>query len=95
MRINVTEARSKLPELLERVSEGEEVTLTRHGIPVAVLVKPDRLRPRRAAAVMKKAEELHQMLLAARDKPLSDGGLISREWGEELIAEIRRDRDSE
>jgi prevent-host-death family protein len=63
MRISVSEARGKLPALLERVGDGEEVTLTRHGVPVAVLVRPDALRARRAAAALKMAEELHEMLL--------------------------------
>ncbi len=95
MRINVTEARSRLPELIERVSRGEEVTLTRHGAPVAVLVKPEALRPRRAAAAFNQAEELHHMLEEARDQPLSQHGVMSAERAEELIAAIRRDRDEE
>ena len=95
MRMSVSEARAKLPELLDRVGEGEEVTLTRHGVAVAVLVRPGALRARRAEAAFRKAEELHQMLLEARDKPLSDEGLLPAEYAEELIADIRRDRDAD
>jgi hypothetical protein len=29
--LTVTEARSILPELLDRVADGEEITITRHG----------------------------------------------------------------
>jgi prevent-host-death family protein len=94
VRITVTEARGKLPELLDRVGEGEEITLTRHGVPVAVLVRPDALRTRRAAAAFKKAEELHAMMIEARGKPLSPEGVLSPERAEELIAEIRRGRDA-
>lgn len=41
------EAKTHLPQLLERVARGERITITRHGVPVAVLVpapaaeKPD------------------------------------------------------
>ena len=34
------------------------------------------------------------MLLEARGKPLSPDGVMSAERAEELIAEIRRDRDA-
>ena len=94
MRISVSEARSKLPELLDRVGEGEEITLTRHGVPVAVLVRPDALRTRRAAAAFKKAEEIGDMLRQARERPPRDKGGLSVEYAESLIAEIRRDRDA-
>ena len=40
----------------ERVAAGEEITLTRHGEPVAVLVRPDSLRRRRAAAAYRQAD---------------------------------------
>ena len=93
MRISVSEARSKLAELLDRVGDGEEVTLTRHGVPVAVLVRPDVLRPRRAAAAYAMADEIARRMHEARKRPLSRRGSMSAERAEELIAEIRRDRD--
>jgi prevent-host-death family protein len=40
MKINVKEARSKLSLLLDRVEEGEEIIITRHGKEIARLVKP-------------------------------------------------------
>ena len=39
--ITVTEAQKCLPELVDRVQAGEEVTLTRDGQPVAHMVRPD------------------------------------------------------
>lgn len=39
--MTISEARAALPEVLDRVAEGEEVTITRHGRPVAVVVRPD------------------------------------------------------
>ena len=40
------EAKTHLPQLLERVARGEEVLITRHGKPVARLVPTTRTRPR-------------------------------------------------
>jgi prevent-host-death family protein len=31
------EAKTHLPALLDRVAKGEEITITRHGVPIAVL----------------------------------------------------------
>ena len=36
--IGVSEAKKRFSELLERVSRGEKITITRHGAPTAVLV---------------------------------------------------------
>ena len=35
------EAKTHLPKLLERVLKGERITITKHGVPVAVLQPPD------------------------------------------------------
>jgi prevent-host-death family protein len=32
------QAKTHLPELLERVAKGERITITKHGVPVAMLV---------------------------------------------------------
>ncbi|MFZ2631277.1 MAG: type II toxin-antitoxin system prevent-host-death family antitoxin [Desulfosalsimonadaceae bacterium] len=39
--IGAYEAKTHLPKLLERVSKGERITITKHGVPVAVLLPPD------------------------------------------------------
>ena len=94
--MSVSEARAALPSLLTQVEAGEEVTLTRHGKAVAVLVRPDVLRRRRNAELFAKADAIGKMLEEARKRPLPDlttGGL-SQEFGEELIAEIRAGRDA-
>jgi prevent-host-death family protein len=36
--IGAFEAKTHLSELLERVSRGEKITITRHGVPTALLV---------------------------------------------------------
>lgn len=36
--VGAYEAKTHLPQLLDRVSKGERITITRHGVPVAVLM---------------------------------------------------------
>lgn len=38
--VGAYEAKTKLSELLDRVAAGESVTITRHGVPVAVMCPP-------------------------------------------------------
>jgi PHD/YefM family antitoxin component YafN of YafNO toxin-antitoxin module len=93
--MTVSEARAALPEVLNRVADGEEITITRHGRPVAVIVRPDILWSRsHASDLLEQAERLNEMLRAAAGSPRSPGG-ISVEYAEELVAAIRADRDAE
>ena len=39
-RIGAYEAKTHLPRLLDEVANGETITITKHGVPVAVLVPP-------------------------------------------------------
>jgi len=48
MEVNIHEAKTQLSRLLRRVAEGEEITISRAGVPVARLVavpRVERLRP--------------------------------------------------
>jgi prevent-host-death family protein len=47
LEVGVHEAKSTLSELLRRVAAGEEVTITRSGEPVAMIVPVPRRGPRR------------------------------------------------
>jgi len=89
--LTVSQARATLPELLTRVEAGEEVTITRHGRPVAVLVRPDVLRSR-AEIIIERAGQLHELLADARRSALADPGLTPHR-AEELIKDIRAGRD--
>lgn len=40
--VGAYEAKTHLPKLLERVADGQRITITKHGIPVAVLEPYDR-----------------------------------------------------
>ena len=42
-KVGAFEAKTHLPELLRRVEEGESITITKHGKPVAMLVPPKEL----------------------------------------------------
>jgi len=89
--MTVSEARAVLPELLTRVEGGEEVTITRHGRPVAVLVRPDVLRSRSRSATAD-AERIHGLLAAAAAEPMGGGPGLTEERADELIAEVRAGR---
>jgi antitoxin (DNA-binding transcriptional repressor) of toxin-antitoxin stability system len=39
--MTLSEARAALPEVVTRAAAGEEITITRYGSPVAVVVRPD------------------------------------------------------
>jgi prevent-host-death family protein len=92
--MTVSEARAALPEVLNRVEDGEEITITRHGRPVAVIVRPDIMWSRsRAESLLADAGKLHQMIEEAGQREMSADGLTT-EYAEELIAHIRADRDS-
>lgn len=47
MEVSVAEAKAKLSELLRRVEDGEVVTITRRGKPVAVMGAPRKPMPSR------------------------------------------------
>ena len=92
--LTVSQARASLPELLTRVEAGEEVTITRHGRPVAVLVRPDVMRAR-AHVVIEDAARIHELIdiAGAAELPTEPG--LSTARAEELIRAIRAGRDRE
>ena len=87
-RISVSTARQTLPEQLDRVEAGEEVSITRHGRVVAVLVRPDVLTARRASKVWDEAERIAGLLDSTRSEPMQRP-VISPERAEELVDAVR------
>lgn len=79
--VGTFDAKNRLSELLDRVENGEEVTITRHGKAVARLVAPlmDEERKARASQAVEQIKEMRKQV-----KPL-DGITIK-----ELINEGRR-----
>ena len=39
--VGAYEAKTHLPQLLKRVSRGEKITITKHGVPVAIIQAPE------------------------------------------------------
>jgi len=78
--VGAYEAKTKLPQLLEEVAKGEKIVITKHGVPVAMLVpyiKTKRPDPQEAVEALRKWQAEHRLSL---------GGLTIRE----LIEEGRR-----
>jgi antitoxin (DNA-binding transcriptional repressor) of toxin-antitoxin stability system len=91
--MTVTEARAALPDVLDRVTAGEEVVITRHGRPVAVMIRPDALRARRAGAALEAATAIAAQVDAGRRAPWMPVAGLTEERADDLVAEIRAGRD--
>ena len=92
---SATEARSSLPQILDQVELGAEVTLTRHGKPVAVIVHPDALTNRRIdAQALATSQRLRRLIHDARTRPLAKAGTLSAANADALAATVRADRDT-
>jgi prevent-host-death family protein len=55
--VGAYEAKTHLPALLERVARGEQITITKHGKPVARLVPIRRTDPDRRAEAIEKLKK--------------------------------------
>ncbi len=94
MTMTISEARAALPEVVDRVGRGEEITITRHGRPVAVVVRPGALRSRRAEQALRTAEQTRELLETGRRSALSRSPGITADRADELVSAIRTDRDA-
>lgn len=90
--MTVSEARNRLPDVLDRVTEGEEITITRHGQPVAVVVRPEMLRARRTDALSAVTDDLKDRLARAGEARRPGKGLTASR-AKALAAEVRVARD--
>jgi antitoxin (DNA-binding transcriptional repressor) of toxin-antitoxin stability system len=90
--MTASEARAALPEILDRVGYGEEVVITRHGHPVAVVLRPDALRSRRADAALSTADEVRVALATGREAAIAPRSGLSIERAEELVRTIQAGR---
>lgn len=62
--IGAYEAKTHLPQLLKRVSKGEKITITKHGVPVATLQAPESVvKPpaRKVIADLRKFRQQHRL----------------------------------
>lgn len=92
--MTVSQARAAFPELLARVLAGGEVTLTRHGTPVAVVVRPDALRARRADTALTEADRVRDLLAMGRRTNLRPRPELSAERAQLLVDDVRAARSS-
>lgn len=90
--MTVSEARAALPEIIERVLAGEEVTLTRHGVAVAVVVGPDALKVRRAEEALMVAASVRDVLEQGRHSKLRPRPTLTDERADALVADLRAAR---
>lgn len=74
--MTISEARAALPEVLDRVAEGEEVTITRHGRPIAVVIRPDVVWQSGADVPLGNADAL---VAALRDRARRHGRSLRQE----------------
>jgi prevent-host-death family protein len=73
--VGAYEAKTHLPKLLERVMKGERITITKHGVPIAILQAPDVKKTVDTESVIKEIRDF-------RDRH-SLGGISLREMIEE------------
>jgi prevent-host-death family protein len=90
--MSVSDARAALPQILDRVLAGEEVTITRHGEAVAVVVRPDTLRTRRADEALAAAQRLRNLLDKGRTQRLDKRSTLTAERADVLIEDVRAAR---
>ncbi len=91
--MTISEARAALPAVLDRVEAGEEVTITRHGRAVAIVLRPEALRSRRRREVIERASWV-RALLEDHGEEETPSAQITVERAEELVAAIRAGRDA-
>lgn len=90
--MTVSEARATLPDVLDRVIGGEEVTITRHGRPVAVVVRPDALRARRADRALDAADAVRDAIDRGRRSRLPARPTVGERRARAMVAEVRAGR---
>jgi len=66
------EAKTHLPELLERVARGERILITKRGQPVAMLVPAEAEEKPDVRAVIRKMKELRKGNVLGKDLSIRD-----------------------
>jgi prevent-host-death family protein len=72
------EAKTHLPELLSAVAKGERITITKHGVPIAIIIPVEQSRSKEIGSAIAKIKQMRNKLTL--------GGLSVRD----LINEGRR-----
>lgn len=61
------EAKTHLPRLLKKVARGERITITRHGVPVAMLVPVERKAKKDVKAVIEQIKAFSEGRTLGKD----------------------------
>jgi antitoxin (DNA-binding transcriptional repressor) of toxin-antitoxin stability system len=75
--MTVSEARAALPEVLTRVAQGEEITITRYGSPIAVVVRPDIMWSQPGAEVI--MDDMEGLVRILRERARRHGRSLEQE----------------
>jgi antitoxin (DNA-binding transcriptional repressor) of toxin-antitoxin stability system len=75
--MTLSEARAALPDVVTRVARGEEITITRYGSPVAVVVRPDIVWSQSGAEGM--MDETEGLLRVLRERARRHGRSLEQE----------------
>ena len=92
--VSMSVARATFATLITRVVDGEEITLSRRGVPVAVMVRPPAIKNQHAHPSLVAASALHELLAAGRNSRPSTNGSISAERADEMVKDLRANRSS-
>lgn len=94
-KMTVSQARAQMREAIEKVKAGEEVEITQNGEVVAVWVHPSKRRPIVRTPSTMAAQRLHRELERSREaKPPISSPAVRAEHAEELVRQVRADRES-
>ena len=74
MKISLSEAKTQFAALIERVNAGEEITITKHGKPVAMLTRVSESKIRQFGFHARElgAREIHEARRPLTDEELED-----------------------
>jgi plasmid stability protein len=82
--MTLSEARAALPEVVNRVAQGEEITITRYGRPMAVVVRPDVVWSRPGVEVV--LDQTDWLITALRERARRHGVSLEQEMSALLAA---------
>jgi antitoxin (DNA-binding transcriptional repressor) of toxin-antitoxin stability system len=82
--MTLSEARAALPEVVNRVALGEEITITRYGRPMAVVVRPDVVWSQSGPEVV--LDETDWLINALRERARRHGVSLEQELSALLAA---------
>jgi antitoxin (DNA-binding transcriptional repressor) of toxin-antitoxin stability system len=82
--MTLSEARAALPEVVNRVAQGEEITITRYGRPMAIVVRPDVVWRRPDGGVV--IDETERLITTLRERARRHGLSLEQELSAILAA---------